>query len=116
MSRDGLATPGVCCKGSTFIGEFLARMNSTGGDLMPGLPSVVNSFNGGYGNSGWLGIAIVEDSVSLGIDSDQHIIYGETYLNDFYATTTPIFTSQSDIQYVFCQELGHTLGDRKSVV
>lgn len=105
-----LGTPGACCSGSTFIGEFLARMDSTDSDLTPGSPSAVNSFNGNYGNSGWLGIAIVEDSGSQGIDSDQHIIYGETYLNDYYATTTPIFTSQSHIQYVFCQELGHTLG------
>ena len=106
---NGLATPGACC-GSTFINGFYARMNSTDSDLTPGSPSAVNSFNGSYGNSGWLGIAIVEDSVSQGIDTDQHIIYGETYLNDFYATTIPIFTSQSDIRYVFCQELGHTLG------
>lgn len=107
---NGLGTPGACCSGSTFIGEFLDRMNYTDDDLTPGTSSAVNSFNGDYGNSGWLGIAIVEDSGSQGIDSDQHIIYGEAYLNDYYVTTTAIFTSLSDIQYVFCQELGHTLG------
>ena len=90
---NGLATPGACCSGSTFINGFYARMNSTDSDLTPGSPSAVNSFNGSYGNSGWLGIAIVEDSVSQGIDTDQHIIYGETYLNDFYATTIPIFVT-----------------------
>ena len=107
---NSLLADGACCSGSTFINGFYVRMNSTDSDLTPGSPSAVNSFNASYVNSGWLGIAIVEDSVSQGIDTDQHIIYGETYLNDFYATTIPIFTSQSDIRYVFCQELGHTLG------
>ncbi len=101
---------GLCCSGQAFIDAFLARMGATDTDLTLGSSTAVNSFNGDYGNSGWLGIAIVEDSASQGIDTDQHIVYGETYLNDYYATTLPIFTTPSQIGYVFCQELGHTLG------
>lgn len=103
---------GLCCSGQAFIDAFLDRMNATDGDLTPGGPSAVNSFNGGYGNSGWLGIAIVEDSASYTGDPAKgpHIIYGEIYLNDYYATDLVIFKDSDDITYVFCQELGHTLG------
>jgi len=56
-----------------------------------------------YGNNGWLGVA------GISIDSNGHIIYGYTKLNDTYFSSRYYDTFEWR-QAVTCQELGHDIG------
>ncbi len=65
----------------------------------------VNSFNGSFGNSGWVGLAIVALP-----SNDSHIFYGETYLNDYYPANSTTYNQPLRMRKVQCQEIGHTFG------
>jgi hypothetical protein len=65
----------------------------------------VNAFNSNYGNSGWVGLAII--ALPSG---DVHIFYGETYLNDYYPGASASYNQPARMRKVQCQEVGHTLG------
>ena len=83
---------------ATFADRITAYDGSTG---------TVNTFNGDYGNNGWVGVAIVElDSTS----GDNHIVYGETHLNDYYAGQFAVYNDPLVMRKVQCQEIGHTFG------
>ena len=67
----------------------------------------VNAFNADYANTGWVGVAIVELIQSSG---DNHIVYGETHLNDYYAGIYAVYNDNLVMRKVQCQEVGHTFG------
>lgn len=73
----------------------------------PSGEGTVNAFNSNYGNTGWVGVAIVELAQSSG---DNHIVYGETHLNDYYAGVYDIYNDPLVMRKVQCQEVGHTFG------
>jgi len=63
----------------------------------------IYTFDDDYGNNGWLGVAIIE------IDLDSHILFGETFLNEYY-TWASSFDEGREWRRVYCQETGHVLG------
>jgi hypothetical protein len=67
----------------------------------------VNAFNADYADTGWVGVAIVELAQSSG---DNHIVYGEVHLNDYYAGLYSIYNNASVMRKVQCQEVGHIFG------
>ncbi|MDH3195981.1 MAG: hypothetical protein OEL78_06695, partial [Hyphomicrobiales bacterium] len=67
----------------------------------------VNAFNADYGDTGWVGVAIVELAQSSG---DNHIVYGEVHLNDYYPANFGIYNDASVMRKVQCQEVGHIFG------
>jgi hypothetical protein len=75
----------------------------------PGDEGTVNAFNADYGNTGWVGVAIVALAQSSG---DNHIVYGEVHLNDYYPAQPQyaIYNDRLVMRKVQCQEVGHTLG------
>ena len=98
--------------GNTFLARFTDRMTESYGGTPNPPPNIVNSFNGDYGNTGWLGVAVIDDGELLSA-ATTHIIYGEIFINDCYDGLTvcfPIFADPLDRKYVFCQEFGHVLG------
>ena len=84
--------------GSANNGDFDAR-------ALLSDPSTVNSFNGFFGNSGWVGLAIIALPAN-----DSHIFYGEVYLNDYYPQISSTYDQPRVMQKVQCQEIGHTIG------
>jgi len=62
----------------------------------------IYTFDDDYGDNGWLGVAIIEIV-------DSHILFGETFLNEFY-TEYSIFDEPREWRRVYCQETGHVLG------
>jgi len=73
----------------------------------PGATGTINAFNADYGDTGWVGIAIVELAQSSG---DNHIVYGEVHLNDYYPANFGIYDSTLVMRKVQCQEAGHVFG------
>ncbi|MEE8370802.1 MAG: hypothetical protein V3R73_01555 [Sphingomonadales bacterium] len=67
----------------------------------------INAFNDSYGNNGWVGLAIISLEQSSG---DNHIVYGEVYLNDYYATQFNVYNRALVMRKVQCQEIGHIFG------
>ncbi len=67
----------------------------------------VNAFNANYGRTGWVGVAIVELISSSG---DNHIVYGEVHLNDYYAGAYNAYNDPLVMRKIQCQEVGHTFG------
>ena len=63
----------------------------------------IHTFDDDYGQNGWLGLAIIA------IDSDHHIQFGETFLNEYY-TWASSFNDPREWRRVYCQETGHVLG------
>ena len=60
-----------------------------------------------YGRNGWLGIA------GIAVNSDDHILYGYTKLNDSYLNSNYLGGYYNDAEWrqsVACQELGHDFG------
>ena len=65
----------------------------------------VSVFDGNYGDTGWAGLASLEDlDWSFGHFAWAHIAHAHARYNSFYRY------SQLDIQGVFCQEIGHAWG------
>lgn len=81
--------------------------NITQYDASPGSAGTINAFNADYGDTGWVGVAIVELAQSSG---DNHIVYGEVHLNDYYPANFSIYNSTSVMRKVQCQEVGHVFG------
>lgn len=96
----GLSTP------SDPIGTFTSRVIAYDA-TDPAGEATVNAFNSDYGSTGWVGVAIVELAQSSG---DNHIVYGEVHLNDYYAGIYGIYNDNLVMRKVQCQEVGHTLG------
>ena len=74
----------------------------------------IKSYNGYYGDTGWLGIAFI----SIG-DFEGHIRSGEAYVNEFYiedfywpdgGSQYTGFNEPDEWQGVMCQEIGHEFG------
>ena len=72
-----------------------------------GAQGTVNAFISDYGNTGWVGVAIVALDDSTG---DNHIVYGEVHLNDYYPKNYDIYNTLHAMQKIQCQELGHIFG------
>jgi hypothetical protein len=91
------------------IGTFDARVSGyTVYDATnPDSTGTVNAFNDDYGDTGWVGVAIVELAQSSG---DNHIVYGEVHLNDYYPDNYGIYNNAAVMQKVQCQEVGHIFG------
>lgn len=73
----------------------------------PSGQGTINAFNSDYGDTGWVGVAIVEVAQSSG---DDHIVYGEVHLNDYYPATFSIYNDALVMRKVQCQEAGHVFG------
>ena len=67
----------------------------------------INAFNANYGDNNWVGLAIIAIEQSSG---DNHIVYGEVYLNDYYATVYNVYNRALVMRKVQCQEVGHIFG------
>ena len=67
----------------------------------------VNAFNGDFGGTGWVGVAIIELEQSSG---DNHIVYGETHLNDYYPKYYSVYNDALVMRKIQCQEGLHVLG------
>jgi len=80
--------------------ELYDATNATG-------EGTVNAFNDNYGDTGWVGVAIVELTQSSG---DNHIVYGEVHLNDYYPANFGIYDNAGVMRKVQCQEVGHIFG------
>lgn len=63
----------------------------------------IYTFDANYGDNGWLGMAIIA------IDSDSHILFGETFLNEYFIWLSS-FDEGREWRRVYCQETGHVLG------
>ena len=63
----------------------------------------INAFNANYGDNNWVGLAIIAIEQSSG---DNHIVYGEVYLNDYYAIQFNVYNTAA-MRKVQCQEVGH---------
>ena len=96
----GVATP------TDPIGTFSSRVVLYDATVSTG-QGTVNAFNSDYGNTGWVGVAIVELVPSSG---DNHIVYGEVHLNDYYPGIYTVYDDPLVMRKVQCQEVGHTLG------
>ena len=66
----------------------------------------INAFNDSYGDNNWVGLAIIRIEPSSG---DNHIVYGEVYLNDYYAIKFNVYDADA-MRKVQCQEIGHIFG------
>lgn len=68
----------------------------------------VESYNGDYGNNGWLGIA----SIWVSRGKNKHITRGESKVNDYYVTLDGYDGFNEEVEWlaVLCQEIGHTVG------
>lgn len=73
----------------------LVQVGSSGTD------DQINSFNGFYGSTGWLGLAEIQAW------SGWTIIYGRTLLNQSYLDSG---YSRTNKKHVACQEVGHMFG------
>lgn len=95
---------GANCPGA-WIGDPIATFPHAGQSVTdPNTWKTMYGFNDNYGNNGWLGLAIIEMAAG-----DPHILYGETFLNDFYVTLSN-FNETREHRHVHCQEAGHVFG------
>lgn len=94
---------------STNTNDPITSFNSniTAYDASPGSAGTINAFNADYGDTGWVGVAIVELAQSSG---DNHIVYGEVHLNDYYPDNFGIYNKPLVMRKVQCQEVGHIFG------
>ena len=101
---------GSCPAGLSTPSKPLASFNSLGtayDATDPNGQGTVNAFNADYGATGWVGVAIIELAQSSG---DNHIVYGEAHLNDYYADIYNVYNDPLVMRKVQCQEVGHTFG------
>jgi hypothetical protein len=66
------------------------------------------SYNGYYGNTGWLGAAFISIR-----DFEGHLRSGEAYVNEYYIQDYPLydgFDQPEEWRGVMCQEIGHVFG------
>jgi hypothetical protein len=70
--------------------------------------SQIKSYNGNYGDTGWLGLA----SISVTRGKDKHIVSGASQMNEFYITSPGYdgFNEPVEWRHVLCQEIGHAFG------
>jgi len=100
--------PGLSTNTADPIGTFNDRkVNHIYDATDPDGAGTVNAFNASYGNTGWVGVAIVELIPSSG---DNHIVYGEVHLNDYYAGVYDAYNKPLVMRKIQCQEIGHTFG------
>ena len=69
----------------------------------------IQSYNGYYGNTGWLGAAFISIR-----DFEGHLRLGEAYVNEYYIQDySPSylgFNDETEWRGVMCQEIGHVFG------
>lgn len=102
--------PGLVTDANDPLGAFNTRSALFAYDATltgPADEGTVNAFNANYGNNGWVGLAIINIEQSSG---DNHIVYGEVYLNDYYATVSNTYNNALVMRKVQCQEVGHIFG------
>ena len=87
---------------NTFGGSYLAI------NVVPEGTGDIESYNGNYGNTGWLGLA----SIWVSRGKNKHIVRGESKMNEYYITLDGYdgFNEEVEFKHVLCQEIGHTFG------
>ncbi len=99
--------PGLVTDPANPLGAFDARsLGFLYNAATAGAQGTINAFNADYGNNGWVGLAIIAIEPSSG---DNHIVYGEVYLNDYYAINFTAYGTNA-MRKVQCQEIGHIFG------
>ncbi len=109
-----LIDDGACLAPDTDPNDPLGNFNTRSDAFLynatltnPADEGTVNAFNADYGDTRWVGLAIIRIEQSSG---DNHIVYGEVYLNDYYATVSNTYNNALVMRKVQCQEIGHTFG------
>lgn len=102
-----VAQTSVVRSASSYTGAFNGSISLWNGTII----NLVNSsspklrlFYGAYGQNGWLGLASLTS-----VGSGCHINSATSQLNDTYLRDTSRY-SQTAVNHVSCQEVGHTFG------